>query len=55
MMARIEDAYLDDRSNELSEESRSLQQIGPEVVDEVDHETLDVRTIVVLIATTELR
>ena len=41
--------YLHNGSDELLEESRDLQQGGPEVVQEVDEEPFDVRTIVVLI------
>ena len=43
-------SYLDDRSDELQKEARYLQQTRPEVVDEVDDQTLDVRPIMVLVS-----
>lgn len=41
-------ASLDDGSDELLEEALDLKQTGPEVVEEVENQTLDVRTIVIL-------
>jgi hypothetical protein len=40
---------LDDGGNELLEESGDVQEGWPEVVKEIDNQTLDVRTIVILI------
>jgi hypothetical protein len=40
--------YLHDGGDELGEESGALEEVGPEVVHEVDHETLDVGAVVVL-------
>ena len=39
---------LDDRGDELDEESRDLEERREEVVEEVDEKTLDVRSILIL-------
>jgi hypothetical protein len=41
--------YLDDRGDELDQKVRNLQQRGVEVIQEVDDQTFDMRTIVILI------
>jgi len=43
-----EEANLDDRSDELDEEPRNLEERREEVVEEVDEQTLDVRSILIL-------
>jgi hypothetical protein len=48
-------ANLDDRGDELDKEVLELEKGGEPVVEEVDNETLDVRTVVILRRRTEER